>query len=482
MIFLLLIACGSFLQDRPAVEDRSALRHSLTGNFRTESPDLREMGEPFRAIKAQVRPVRFSLSPGFDVSAALWVPDEPSGVGVVVAHGHYGQGKSGAEAQEIAHRLAARGAHVLAVDTPGVEEWATPERQIHFAEGAHNRGILISRGTSALALQIDILRRGVDVLESLGARRFGATGASGGAVQAFYLGWMDDRVQTAVMASFPPMPREAAASGCACDHIPGHPGPDPHLLGQWTAPTLWMSDVQQDRPAGLSSKAEFVVEEGAHSYTLPMQRRALKWFETHLDLPRGPVVDQVPNLDLTTGSVPPDGMAIADLPAYRSLQWTPQPRVDVLARVSCQGEGPVILTLGSVDGEPLRTAGWTVCNVDVPAGESAWTEAVGMGRTFADDLAGAVAQVVREKGARAIWAHRGWGLVASAQQVPFVVHEPIEQIEDLRSTDPPWVHVPGAWEGSVRAQLSRALAKHTDAESLVDALKTVEPESKSPAY
>ena len=102
--------------------------------------------------------------------------------------------------------------------------------------------------------------------------------------------------------------------------------------------------------------------------------------------------------------------------------------------------------------------------------------------TFADDLVGAVAQVVREKGARAIWAHRAWGVIASAQQVPFVVHEPIEKIEDLRSTDPPWIHVPGAWEGGIRAQLSRALATHTDAGSLVTTLKTVESESKSPAY
>jgi len=479
---MLLIACGSLLQEKPVLEDRSALRHSLTGNFRTGSPDLREMAAPFRAVHAHVRPVRFRLSPGFDVSAALWVPDEPSGVGVVVAHGHYGQGKSGAESQEIAHRLAARGAHVLAVDTPGVEEWAIPGRQIHFTEGAHNRGILVSRGTSALALQIDILRRGVDVLESLGVQRFGATGASGGAVQAFYLGWMDERVQTAAMASFPRMPREAAASGCACDHIPGHPGPDPHLMGQWDAPTLWMSEVQQSRPAGLPSTAEFVVEEGPHSYTLAMQRRALEWFETHLDLPSGPAVEQVPNFDLTTGSIPLDSMTIAELPVYRTLQWTPEPREDVVARVSCQGDGPVVLTLGAVDADSLRALGWQVCDVNVPAGEAAWTEAVGMGRTWVDDLVGAVGRVVREKEARAIWAHRAWGLVASAQTVPFVVHEPIEEIEDLRSTDPPWIHVPGAWEGGLRARLSGALAVHANAETLIDTLKTVETESKNPAY
>ena len=438
------------------------------------SPQLRELAEPLRAIEAQVQPVRFSLSPDFEISAALWTPDVPTEIGFIVAQGHYGQGKSGAEAQEIAHRLAARGAWVLAVDTPGVEEWDVPGRQIHFDEGAHNRGLLVSRGTSALALQLDILRRGVDVLEALGARRIGATGASGGAVQAFYLGWLDERVETAVMASFPMIPREAAASGCSCDHIPGHPGPDPHVMGQWRAPTLWMSDVRQPQPAGLPESAHFVVEDGPHSYTLAMQRRALEWFEDHLGLPDGPEHAQVPSFDLSTGAAIPGAATIADLPTVRKLQWTPQPREGTLARVACHGAGPVVVTLGDVPREPLTESGWRVCSVDVPATMSAWTEAVGEGRVYADELAGAVSTVVRDQSARWVWAHRAWGLVASAQSVPFVVHEPIAELKDLRPTDPPWLHVPGAWEGVLRDRLSKAKASHVDVEPLLAAMKAVE--------
>ena len=48
--------------------------------------------------------------------------------------------------------------------TPPIEEWDIDDRRIHFDDGAHNRGILYARGTSAMALQVDILRRGVDVL------------------------------------------------------------------------------------------------------------------------------------------------------------------------------------------------------------------------------------------------------------------------------------------------------------------------------
>ena len=157
MLWLSFIACGALFGPSFVPEDRSAVRESLTGNFRDGDLKMERLGLPKRAVNATVQTVSFSLRPGFEVRGALWTPTMPSDVGVIVAHGHYGQGKSGAEAQEIAHRLAARGAWVLAVDTPGVEEWDIDDRQIHFDDGAHNRGILYARGTSAMALQVDIL-------------------------------------------------------------------------------------------------------------------------------------------------------------------------------------------------------------------------------------------------------------------------------------------------------------------------------------
>ena len=105
---------------------------------------------------------------------------------------------------------------------------------------------------------------------------------------------------------------------------------------------------------------------------------------------------------------------------------------------------------------------------------SAWTESVGHGRVYADELVAAVAAVVRDQSARVVWAHRAWAIVASAQSAPFVVHQPINGLEDLRPTDPPWLHVPGAWEGLVRDQLSKAKAVHTDVEPLLAAMKAVE--------
>jgi dienelactone hydrolase len=477
----LLIACSSLFEPPKVPAERETVRASLTGNFRNGSANLIRIGTPEVSSESSVQRVRFDLRPGFQVSGALWTPNEPTSAGVVVAHGHYGQGKSSAEAQEIAHRLAANGAYVLAVDTPGVEEWDVPGRRIHFDEGAHNRGFLIAGGSSALALQLDVLRRGLDVLEAEGATKFGVTGASGGAVQSFYLGWLDDRIHTTVLASFPRMPREAAASGCTCDQIPGHAGPDPDLLGQLKTPSLWMSEVEQKRPAGLDANAQFKVLKGPHSYTVQMQRLALDWFSDHLGT-RNDWVESVPAFDLNTGDVDTDAMSITQLPLPQSRTWVPEPIPGEVLRAECSGQGPTVLLLGSnTDPKPLNTAGFRTCAVwpVMPPGElynqMAWAESIGRGRTRVDALAGGVQQVADREQAALIWAHRGWGLVAAATGIRFVVHDPISSVEQIvPSLDAPWVHVPGAWSGAAEKALNGAMKQGGDPAELVKALQATQ--------
>ena len=470
MLWLSFIACGALFEPAFVPEDRGEVRASLTGNFREGPLFFERLGEPNGAVGASVQTVRFALRPGFEVRAALWTPDIPTDVGVIVAHGHYGQGKSGAEAQEIAHRLAARGAWVLAVDTPGVEEWDVDGHRIHFDEGAHNRGILLARGSNAMALQLDVLRRGVDVLEELGAKKIGATGASGGAVQAFYLGWLDPRLSTAVMASAPPIPREAAASGCACDHVPGWPGPDAHVLAQWSAPTLWMSDVPQDRPRGLPAGSAFEVFAGPHSYTEAMQRRAVEWFEAHLDLPSGDWVDRVPSIDLSAPVTADGQIGIAGLPGSDVTAWTPTPRAGLSPRWTCTGEGPRVLTLGEIPQGMLEGEGFERCALSLAADMSAWIEGVGRGQPLADDILGGVSAGVRQKAPAAILAQRGWGLVAGGHGVPFFVIDPLTTVSQLRNTDPHWVHVPGAWDGVAEARVRDASAIGEDLAAVLPSL------------
>ena len=482
MFWVTLISCSAWFSLPEAPKELTEIRASLTGNFRDETPNIRRIGAVAKTVGATVQAVRFDLQEGFELTGALWTPSSPESVGFIVAHGHYGQGKSSAESQEIAHRLAARGAWVLAVDSPGVEETDVPGRRLHFSEGVHNRGLLVAGGSSALSLQLDGLRRGVDVLIELGAERVGVTGASGGAVAAYYLAWLDDRVSAPALASPPPIPREAAASGCACDHIPGHPGPDPAVLGQLQQPSLWMADVNQPRPAGLASAASFEVFAGPHSYTEPMQRRALDWFEEHLDLPSGPWLETVPNLNLSTGPLSEDAKSIADLKLPGLEAWTPNPVEGEVASIECKGKGPVVMVLGGPAPEALQASGFRSCVLGMPSppgttwDESAWTESIGSGTVRADAIAGAVRSMARSHGAVAVWAHRCWGIVASASDLPFVVEDPVQTLADIDpAQDPGWVHVPGAWTGAVGKQLENALAMDDDASVLLTAIMAIQP-------
>ncbi len=477
-----LLACTS----EPPRADRDALHHLLTQPLWRGEPDAGTLEGPvFESEGYQVQALRLQLIDGFDIAAALWTPDAPTGAGVLVAQGHFGQGKSAPEAQEIAHRLAARGATVLAVDTPGVEEWETPARQIHFEGGAHNRALLAAGGSGTMALQMEILRRGLDALEARGASSLAAAGASGGAVQAFYLSLVDPRIHAAVMASFPRLPREARAGGCACDQLPGWPGPDPGVLALTDRPTLWLTETRQDRPAGLPRSAEFVVEAGPHSFTAPMQARALDFLEDHLPLSGGSLSggslsggwrERVPLLDLRTDGARPGARAIADLPLPANTRWTPQPWSGVPFEVSCAGTGPVVITTGTdaADGAALAAAGLRICPVRVPVDEIGVSESIATGRVYADRQAGALVSAARQVKAQAVYAVRAWGLPASAVGLPFVVRDPVLTLAAVDpARDPAWVHVPGIWWSDPPERYSGALATGDDPAALVSALVEV---------
>ena len=475
MWWFLLLACGP-----PAVSpaDADSIRAALVVDL-AAGPLALTSGEPHTEAGATVRPVSFKLQPGFSISGALWVPDAPLGTGVLVAHGHYGQGKSSAEAQEIAHRLAARGHIVLAVDTPGVEEWDVPGRRIHFDAGAHNRAFLVAGGSSAVALQLAVLRRGLDLLESQGARRLAATGASGGAVQAFLLQLIDPRVVVSALASPPRVPREARASGCACDQIPGWPGPDPSLLAALDGPSIWMSEVRQDRPAGLPSQARFEIFEGPHSYTEPMQRRAIDFMESELGGGHDVVLRSVPQVGLSAPRPDSGSAPITELSLPVGSLWHPAPRRAVAHTQVCAGEGPtVVVAAGEAqDIVALHTAGFRTCSVQlITASGQSWdpvdlAESVTSGAPLIDRVAGALLTVAQREDAVAIWGNRAFGLAASGVGLPFVVRDPVRTVDQVDpATDPPWIHVPGAWWGAVEAQLAGALAVGPDPAELARAL------------
>ena len=248
-----------------------------------------------------IRPVSFQVAEGFRISGALWEPnDEGPRVGAVVAHGHFGEGKSSGEAQGVAHALAMAGFVALAIDTPGVEEGDRPNRQIHFDEGAENRQILEAAGSSAMALQLHGLMAGVDLLESMeGVNKIIVTGASGGAVQAGYLGLLDSRIDAVVMASYVPTPRSSDAGGCLCDSIPGYSGPDGALLKSLTIPNLWISELNPSDTSGVGPQGTALTIEGDHGYNAEMINSAIAWLASVFQLEGVPEITSIPNTPST---------------------------------------------------------------------------------------------------------------------------------------------------------------------------------------
>lgn len=426
-----------------------------------------------------VIPVRLPVWPGFEAHGALLRPAEPTGAGVVVAQGHFGEGKSSPEAQEIALQLVQRGVTVVLVDTPGMEEAAGPSRAIHFDEGAHNRAFLVAGGTSAMALQLEQLRAGLDLLVAEGATTLGATGASGGAVQSLYLALTDDRVSAVVLASFPPTPREARAGGCACDQIPGWPGPDPSVAAALSVPSLWLRDGEGPPPKGLPAQGTYVQTEGPHSYTQEMQAAALDFFADHLPLRPAPSTAELAPVrvrPISAGPLTTDDRSIQSLAPMLTpkTRFVPGATGDGQHELSCTGKGPAVVVAGGqpVDRAALNAAGFRACLVRIPEDAAGHHEAVGRGGDpYVHQLSGALRAAGARVDAVAAWGVRGHGLVAAGTGLPYVVRDPVATLQAVDpSQDAPWIHVPGAWWGALSPVWEAAVATGSDAPALAQAL------------
>lgn len=422
-----------------------------------------------------IRPVSLQVYPDFRVSAALFLPEGPGPhPGVIVAHGHFDQGKTAGESQGPAHALAGLGYAVLVVDTPGVEEGDLPGRRLHLAEGAHGRALLAAAGTSAMAVQLESLQAGLDYLAGRpDVDRVAATGASGGAVLSLYLAFIDPRIAGVVLASYVPMPREERAGGCPCDQLPGWIGPDPALYAAVPVPSLWLTELQQPRPVGLPRSADFAVVPGPHSYTPEMVQRAADWLAGTLDHPKGRTPDPLPHSpgdQLASRSVGdarwPDLVAGLSVPL-----WTPAPWRDVAWLGRCEGDGPAVLIGGgdAADVAAVQAAGLRACPVTVEDDEAGLAQAIANGQAYADRYAGALRGAAEQHGAVGLYAVRGWGTAALGAGLPYVLRDPLTALDQVDpARDPAWVHAPGIWWNP--GVWSGALATGLDPTALATAL------------
>jgi hypothetical protein len=286
LILLSILACGADVEPPPSVGPDPqatptvpAFQEALGMGSMTRTDLHPILGESLDYEHYTVRPLSLEIFPDFRISGALFEPkSEAPQAAFLMAHGHFGEGKSAGESQAPAHALATRGYTVLALDTPGVEEGDRPDRQIHFDEGQVNRQRLEQAGTSAMALQLHGLQAGLDYLENKKESPWIAVGgASGGAVQAFYLSLIDARPKALVMASFVPMPRVKKEGGCPCDWVPG--GWSQDWIASLKIPSLWMSEGAESRPESLGSLGQFSTHAGPHGFERPMIEESIRWLD-----------------------------------------------------------------------------------------------------------------------------------------------------------------------------------------------------------
>ncbi len=451
----------------------------------SDTPLAVELGPASSYEGYTVRPLSFEPWPGFRSSAALWRPDgEGPFPGVLVLPGHFGEGKASGECQGVAHGLAARGVVALAVDMPGVEEWDSPGRQLHFEQGAHNRAAMHAAGASALGLQITLAQRGLDaLLEQAPVDRVAATGASGGGVLAFYLALVDPRVRAVALASPVGIPRDGTSGGCFCDVLPGLPGPAPTLSAALQQPSLWLSELDRPAPDGLPANARWEVVEGPHSYTPAMAAIALPWLDEQLGhSPSDPAsaaaaLAQPPHTpgEALRSSTDQGAMTILELASSLGgpTAWSPRLDVDHGATATCTTDDPPVLAVGVglPDLMALKDAGLAPCDVRLPPLETWEPQALTSGHALVDRPASALASLSAELGGAPIYAVGAWSVAAAASGVRWVGRAPPRSIGDIDpERDPAWVHLPGGWWGGLEPLYANAAATGDDPAALVEAL------------
>ncbi len=314
-----------------------------------------------------------------------------------------------------------------------------------------------------MALQLHGLQAGLDFL-GRHADRLGVAGASGGAVQALYLLLVDPRPEVAALASMVSIPREARASGCPCDVLPGWEGPDPALLAAIPRPVLWMTEVEgTPRPEGLASRVDYQVHPGAHGFEAPMRQAMLVFFGKHLGGGTEAIEPPyTPQESLASDSVGERGLGqlVAALPEQGLLPvrqasgpaWT----------LDCQGSGPRVLTLGveAEDSEALE--GFERCAITLRLDELGPTQGIVTGRPYADAIA---SSLVAAAGEDPLYAVGPWAVPVSRSGLVYVARDPLQE---PTHSDPEWVHLPGFWD---HGRYAEALAVSADPRELAEALQ-----------
>lgn len=251
------------------------------------------------------------------VPANLYVPkgDGPFPA-IINSHGHWPGAKKGHIVQQTAQLLARNGYVCLNMDAWGAGERGS--NHIHEYHGASLGSSLLDLGIPLMGMQLLDNQRAIDLLQSLpyvDPNRIGATGASGGGNQTWWLTALDERIKAAVpVVSVGTFEAYIMNSNCVCELHPGGlvsmekadimASIAPRAVKILTAlqdgnaafnvqemlKTYYKAKKSYDQ-AACSEHFVYELFDEMHDYTKEMQHSMLTWFDQYLKQVATPVID-----------------------------------------------------------------------------------------------------------------------------------------------------------------------------------------------
>jgi hypothetical protein len=210
--------------------------------------------------------------------------------------------------------------------------------------------------------------------------------------------------------------------------LPGHPGPDPGVLGALRQPALWLADTPQPRPEGI--RGEFRVVEGPHGYERPMLEAAMDFLGAGAPPETLPISrpEDLRSTDLGAAALADLVRAWPPVPAFAA--WPAVPFT-----LDCPPGAPRVL----LAGDPPEREG---CRVTVPEEEGLVDACIAQGKVAADRYASALRSAARQAGTDVVVARGPW--VIAARRSGLRVEE-VDAPTGPPADGPAWVHVRGVW-------------------------------------
>ena len=217
-----------------------------------------QLGQAIEYERHRVQPISLQVFEDFRISGALFEPKKSVlSPAFLMAHGHYGEGKSSGEAQGPSHVLADRGYVVLALDTPRGRRVRSTQPTNPLRRGRQKQGCAAvsqqqcngppSAWTSGWIGLLEPTRR-----HPLDRRR-GCIGWRRPSLLHSPRG--SQRIKALVMASFVPIPRLEKEGGCPCDWVGSQA--DKAIVTTLGIPSLWMSETHPSAPFHFPKTAGF---------------------------------------------------------------------------------------------------------------------------------------------------------------------------------------------------------------------------------